>query len=68
MEIIKESSGAALTIKLRGRLDTATAPALAAKMAGSARDAMVLRTRTSPVARTVPMPLEADTPCGSAPI
>ena len=28
MEIIKESSGSALTIQLRGRLDTATAPRL----------------------------------------
>ena len=28
MEIIKEGSGAALTIRLRGRLDTATAPQL----------------------------------------
>lgn len=28
MEIIKESSGGALTLKLRGRLDTATAPQL----------------------------------------
>lgn len=32
MEIIKESSGATLTIKLRGRLDTATAPALEAEL------------------------------------
>ena len=32
MEIIKESSGAALTIKLRGRLDTATTPALEAEL------------------------------------
>ena len=28
MEIIKEGGGAALTIRLRGRLDTATAPQL----------------------------------------
>lgn len=28
MEIIKESSGGTLTLKLRGRLDTATAPQL----------------------------------------
>lgn len=28
MEIVKEGGGAALTLKLRGRLDTVTAPAL----------------------------------------
>lgn len=32
MEIIKESSGTGLTVKLRGRLDTTTAPALEAEL------------------------------------
>lgn len=34
MEIIKERSGAALTLKLRGRLDTATAPELESELKG----------------------------------
>lgn len=35
MEIIKESSDTGLTVKLRGRLDTATAPALEAELKSS---------------------------------
>lgn len=34
MEIIKERSGAALTLKLRGRLDTATSPELESELKG----------------------------------
>ena len=49
-------------------MEAATAPALAAKMVGSAREAMVLRTRTSPVALTVPALPEAAFVRGSVPI
>ena len=49
-------------------MEAATAPALAAKMVGSAREAMVLRTRTSPVALTVPALPEAAFARGSVPI